>query len=285
MAETLRRHWPEYAIEALFLAAFVVVAGVVSAWIPAAGGLLPDSMLPLARRGLAGAAIGLMLMAMVYSPWGRRSGSHLNPAITLAYLRLGKIGRWDALFYLLAQVGAGLAAAALLRGGVLWPAAASPSLLPPSVGPTALWVGFVTELALSAAAMLLILFTSNHASWLRWTGVLYGVLVMLIVACAEPLSGFGMNLARLLALSPHGATEGWVWIGLLPPLLGAQLAVETYRLLTGRSQVLCAKLAHNTHGRCIFRCQHPWQTRALAMEALRRQAAGGRRSRSGISGR
>jgi hypothetical protein len=118
--------------------------------------------------------------------------------------------------------------------------------------------------------MLLILFTSNHASWFRWTGVLYGLLVVAIVACAAPLSDFGMNLARLLAVDASGVPGGANWLNLLPPLLGMQLAVEAYRLLTGRSQVLCAKLAHNTHGKCIFRCQHPYQTRALALEAIRR---------------
>ena len=100
--------------------------------------------------------------------------------------------------------------------------------------------------------------------------MLYGLLVVAIVACAAPLSDFGMNLARLLAVDAAGVLASASWLNLLVPLLGMQLAVEAYRLLTGRSQVLCAKLAHNTHGKCIFRCQHPYQTRALALEAIRR---------------
>ena len=269
--QTLRRHWPEYAVEAGFLAVLLLAAGVVSTWLlsPAGPGaaVLPDLAV---RRLLAGLAIGLTLMAMIYSPWGRRSGTHLNPAITLAYLRLGKIGRWDALFYLLAQVAAGVVAVTLLRSGALHLGATQPSLLSVSMVPTNELAAFVTELVLSCAAMLLILFTSNHASWFRWTGVLYGLLVVAIVACAAPLSGFGMNVARLLAVDASGVLASANWLNLLPPLLGMQLAVEAYRLLTGRSQVLCAKLAHNTHGKCIFRCQHPYQTRALALEAIRR---------------
>jgi aquaporin Z len=269
LADTLRRHWPEYGVEALFVAAFLLAAGLVSAWTQAGAGPLE---LPV-RRALAGVATGLLLMAMIYSPWGRRSGSHLNPAITLAYLRLGKIGRWDALFYLVAQAGAGLAAVALLRSGTL-PHDAPATLLSASTGSTGPWMALFTELVLSAAAMLLILLTSNHAGWFRWTGVLYGLLVMLIVACAAPLSGFGVNVARLLAVDLW-APAAWSWVNLLPPLLGMQLAVEAYRLLTGRPQVMCAKLAHNTRGRCIFRCQHPYQTRALALAALRRRARAG----------
>ena len=269
LGETLRRHWPEYAVEGGFLAVFVLCAGVVSAWLSGPDG----SAFELAvRRLLAGIAMGLVLIAMIYSPWGRRSGTHLNPAITLAYLRLGKVGRWDAVFYLLAQLAGGLVAVWLLRRGALLPVTVPPSLLSASTAPSNSWTAFLTEFVLSAMAMLLILFTSNHASWFRWTGLIYGLLMMLLVACAAPLAGFGMNVARLLAVDLSGNIPALQWLNLLPPLLGMQAGVEAYRLLTGRTQVLCAKLAHNTQGRCIFRCQHPYQTRALAMEAIKRRA-------------
>ena len=269
LAETLRRHWPEYAIEAGFLAAFLLCAGLASAWSLGADGF-PSYV--VVRRAIAGIAMGLLLVAMIYSPWGRRSGTHLNPAITLAYWRLGKIGRWDLLFYLLAQVAAGLVAVYLLRGGAVLPAGLPRSLLSVSLGPSNDWTAMLTEFVLSATAMLLILFTSNHASWFRWTGVVYALLVTLVVACSAPLASFGMNVARLLAVDISGDVTALQWLNLLPPLLGMLLGVEAYRLLTGRPQVLCAKLAHNTHGRCIFRCQHPYQARALAMEAIKRRA-------------
>ena len=268
LAETLRRHWPEYAIEAGFLMLFLLCAGVVSAWAQGADGSAAELAL---RRLAAGVTTGLALIAMVYSSWGRRSGTHLNPAITLAYLRLGKVGRWDALFYLLAQFTGAVAAVWLLRSGSLLPGVPR-SLLAVSIGPSNEWTAYLTEFVLSGTAMLLILFTSNHASWFRWTGLVYGLLVMLVVACAAPLAGFGMNVARLLAVDVTANMPVMQWLNLLPPLLGMLLGVEAYRLLTGRTQVLCAKLAHNTHGRCIFRCQHPYQTRALAMEAIKRRA-------------
>ena len=266
---TLRRHWPEYAIEGGFLAAFLLFAGLVSAWL-----LGPDvTGIELgARRLVAGVLTGLMLVAMVYSPWGRRSGTHLNPAITLAYVRLGKVGRWDALFYLLAQLAGAFAAIWLLRHATWLPAPRTSSLLAISIGPTNPWAVFLAEFMLAGTAMLLILFTSNHERWYRATGLIYGLLFVLIVACVAPLAGFGMNAARLLAVDALGDASATGWLNLLPPLLGMQLAVEAYRLFTGRSQVLCAKLAHNTHGRCIFRCQHPYQTRALAMEAIKRRS-------------
>jgi len=233
--QALRRHWPEYAVEAGFVCAFVLIAGIARAWLtgPAAAVLM-----------------GLTITAMIYSPWGRRSGSHLNPALTLAYLRLAKIRRWDALFYMLAQLAGGGLALGLLHAGLL-PHDTSSSA---SMGTSDEWAAFATELVLSGAAMLLILFTTNRLAWLRWTGGLYGLLVGLVAACAAPLSG------GVVALG---------WLNLLAPLLGMGLSVEAYRLRTSRSPVLCAKLAHNTRGGCIFRCQHPYRTRALAMEAIR----------------
>ena len=58
--------------------------------------------------------MGLTAIAIIYSPWGRRSGAHLNPAVTLAFLRLGKVAPADAAFYVLAQFAGGIAGTMLL---------------------------------------------------------------------------------------------------------------------------------------------------------------------------
>ena len=43
-----------------------------------------------------GIAMGLTAVALIYSPLGARSGAHMNPAVTLTFLRLGKIAPVDA---------------------------------------------------------------------------------------------------------------------------------------------------------------------------------------------
>ena len=65
---------------------------------------IPD---PLARRVLMGLAI-----AIIYSPWGKQSGAHINPAVTLTFFRLGKVEPPDILFYVTAQFAGGLAGVA-----------------------------------------------------------------------------------------------------------------------------------------------------------------------------
>jgi aquaporin Z len=61
------------------------------------------------RRWLTGLAMGATAIALIYSPWGRRSGAHFNPAVTLTFLRLGNVAPRDAAGYVLAQFVGGVA--------------------------------------------------------------------------------------------------------------------------------------------------------------------------------
>jgi aquaporin Z len=38
------------------------------------------------RRALMGLAMGAMVIAIVMTPWGKQSGGHFNPAITLLFI-------------------------------------------------------------------------------------------------------------------------------------------------------------------------------------------------------
>jgi aquaporin Z len=48
------------------------------------------------RRMLMGLATGLTIMVIVLSPWGKQSGAHINPAVTITFHRLRKMASWDA---------------------------------------------------------------------------------------------------------------------------------------------------------------------------------------------
>src|SRR5207237_3037163 len=67
---------------------------------------LPD---PFLRRALMGLAMGFTAVAIIYAPWGQQSGAHINPAVTLTFLRLGKIAPADAAGYVFAQFLGGVA--------------------------------------------------------------------------------------------------------------------------------------------------------------------------------
>ena len=85
-------HWPEYLIEAGAIGTFMVSAAVFAAVLyypssPMSGAVSNE----LVRRALMGLAMGATAVAIIYSPWGQRSGAHMNPAVTLTFFRLGKV--------------------------------------------------------------------------------------------------------------------------------------------------------------------------------------------------
>ena len=59
---------------------------------------------------------------------------------------------------------------------------------------------------------------------------------------------------RTLASALPGQLFDALWIYFVGPAAGMLLAVEAYRLIRRTPHVVCAKLNHHTHRRCIFRC-------------------------------
>jgi len=249
----LQAHWPEYLMEAAGLGAFMVSAGLVATLLehPASPvhQALPD---PLLRRALMGIAMGLTAIALVYSPWGRRSGAHLNPAMTLTWLRLGKVAPWDAAFYVVAQFVGGATGAALvsaLLGSVFTgPPISAIATTPGPAGPLA---AFLAEAGMAFGLMLLVLTTAGTLRVMRLTGLFAGALIAVYITVEAPLSGMSLNPARTTSSALVGGHWSHLWIYYLAPSLGMLLAVEAYRLLRGSRPVACAKLDHSPHHRCI----------------------------------
>ena len=97
MIGAMRAHWPEYLIEGTLLGFFMVSACVSVALIEHPGSPIRRRVRSaLARRGLIGVAMGVTALVLITSPWGARSGAHMNPATTLAFWLLGKVAAADA---------------------------------------------------------------------------------------------------------------------------------------------------------------------------------------------
>ena len=201
-----------------------------------------------------GFAMGVTAAALIYSPWGRRSGAHNNPVVTLTFFRLGKISGRDALAYITAQfVGgaAGITVAAML----LWPWIAHPSVnyvvtMPGANGAAA---AFAAEAVISFVMMLAVLTVSSHARWARFTGVVAALLIACFITIEAPLSGMSMNPARTLGPDLVGDTFHGVWIYFVAPPIGMLAAAEVVARLRDPRSVRCAKLYHDS-GHCIFGC-------------------------------
>ncbi len=248
-------HWPEYAMEAALLGAFMMCACAVTALVehPASPlrAALPGAF---SRRAVIGIAMGFTAIGLIYSPWGQQSGAHFNPAVTLAFLRLGKIGVDDAAAYVAAQCAGGLAgvmlAHAALGMAIAHPAVAFAVTVPGSAGAG---VAFAAEFAISAVLMAVVLVLGNGAH-ARWTGVACGLLVAGYIAGEAPYSGMSMNPARSLASAVFAGRWTSFWVYLAAPPLGMLTAAELCMRWRGAHRVGCAKLNHRGNRRCIFRC-------------------------------
>jgi aquaporin Z len=195
--------------------------------------------------------------ALVRSPLGQRSGGHFNPALTVTFYRLGKIGAWDAGFYVAAQFAGGLlgvlAAAALLRDAVAHPAVRYVV----TAGAYGAAVAFGAEAAISFGLMLTVLALANVPAWNRFTAAAAAALVATYITFEAPLSGMSMNPARSLASAVPAQWWTGLWIYFVAPPLGMLAAAELYVRRRGAHRVLCAKLHHATTRRCIFDCAYP----------------------------
>ena len=252
------KHWPEYLIEAACLGLFMVSACSVTVLLqhPASAirQRLPSAFV---RRLLTGVAMGATAIALIYSPWGRQSGAHLNPSVTLTFFRLGKVEPWDACFYVVAQFIGGTLG--VLFSSLIWGHAIAEQNVRYAVtlpGARGTGVAFVAEMVISFVMMTMILNVSNSTRIARFTGVIAGALVATYVTLESPLSGMSMSPARSFASAAPGGVWNSLWVYFTAPPLGMMLAAQVYLWLRGKDAVFCAKLHHDNDKRCIFRCNH-----------------------------
>ncbi len=255
MLNALKRHWPEYLMEAAGLGIFMVSASLFAILLyhstsPALR-LVPDEF---PRRVLMGLAMGLTAIGIIYSRWGKQSGAHLNPAVTLTFLRLGKVAPWDAVFYIVAQFAGGVAGVVLVAAGagtrLAHPSVNYVATLPGSGGAS---LAFLGEVVIAFILMSVVLIVSNTQKLARFTGLFAGACVAAFITLEAPISGMSMNPARTFgsAVLPHLWDSLWIYF--LAPPLGMLAAAAVHLRL--KYAVGCAKLHHQNKLRCIF-CEY-----------------------------
>jgi len=270
MLNALREHWPEYLMEASGLGIFMVSASVFTILLyhPASPALpvLPEEF---PRRVLMGLAMGLTAIAIIYSPWGKQSGAHLNPAVTLTFFRLGKVAPWDAVFYVVAQFAGGVAGVAVVAA-VLGKFLAHPSVnyvaTLPGVGGTG--TAFLGEVIIAFILMSVVLVVSNTQKLARFTGLFAGACVAAFITFEAPISGMSMNPARTFGSAVLPQLWDSLWIYFLAPPLGMLAGAAGYLRL--KHAVGCAKLHHQNQSRCIFCEYHARRKPPVAAGVTRR---------------
>ncbi len=244
-------------MEAAGLAGFMIGASLLTTLLEH-----PDSPIqqllgqqPTLRRVPLSLVLGGYIAGFIYSSWGRQSGAHLNPAMTWAFFRLGKIRFADALWYMLAQFTGAIAAAQLMKL-LLGKLYAYPSVnyaaTVPSHAAHATAQAFAAEFIISFVMLFVMLVAINSRRLERLAGLLAGLLIGLFLLVETPYSGMSMNSARTFG----SAFAAWhwrdLWIYFTAPPLAMLLAAEIFRRWKRQQVIACAKLWHSYNRRCIF---------------------------------
>ncbi len=254
VAASLRLHWPEYLMEAGEMSLYMFCTCSFAT-------LLQHPASPvrhfftsgIVRNALMGLAIGATVIALIMSPWGKQSGGHVNPAMTFAFYRLGKIAPWDALLYGIAQFSGatgGVALATFLLRGAPGDGAVRYAVTAPGVYGAA--VAFAAELAISFILMITVLLVTNHKGLARYTPYFVGSLYAVNITFETPLSGMSMNPARTFGPAAYGGYWNNLWIYFIGPTVGMVAAGAVFLWARHGAPPYCAKLDHANNKRCIF---------------------------------
>jgi aquaporin Z len=175
--DTRTTHWREYATEAaclgLFMASAASFATLLRHPLSPLSSIVGSAAWPFVGRMPMGVAMGLTAAAIIYSPLGQRSGAHMNPAVTLTFLRLGKVAAHDAVGYVAAQFMGG--AAGILA--VTWILRGLPG--DPSVNYVATIEDPLSGMSMNPARTLgpALLAHTGHSLWIYFTAPPLGMLV------------------------------------------------------------------------------------------------------------
>lgn len=228
----LRENLKIYLIEAWALGMFMVSASAFVILIEH-----PDLPVraaiasPLVRRFLIGLAMGGTVLLLIYSKWGKLSGAHMNPAVTLTFLHLDRISKVNAFWYIVFQFMGG-ALAVYLFDWFFPDFISAPSVnyavtLP---GPGGEWMALGLEALLSFVIILTVLFSSNFPKIAPWTGWMVAFWLTVFITFEAPYSGMSINPARTVAsVLPAHVWTGW-WLYFIGPTGAMMLGGWLYRL-------------------------------------------------------
>jgi aquaporin Z len=255
--DAVRAHWGEYLMEAAELGVLMFCICLCGALLYGAESPFQKFALSAAEKSvLMGAGVAVVTYLIIRSPFGRRSGAHFNPAITLAYLWLGRIHRWDAIGYVAAQFAGGVTGVFVayhLLGHHL--SAAPVRYVVTLPGMYGIVVAFLAEFLLSALLMGVVLFAANRRKLARFSPLFVSLVTVLYYVLGSSISGFSVNPARSVSSALFASMWHGIWVYLAAPCLGMVTAAAVYVHSFGPSRVYCAKVFHDLESPCPFPCR------------------------------
>lgn len=184
-------------------------------------------------------AFGLSVVAMAYAI-GHISGCHINPAISIAMVLVGRMKMGEAVGYIIAQVLGAIAGAAALyfiaTGKAGYDIAVNGlgqnGYAESSPHQYSLVAGFVAEVLLTFVFLLVIFgATSTKNIHGGFAGLAIGLSLVLIHIVGIPVTGVSVNPARSIgpAVFAGGNAISQVWMFIVAPLVGAMLSAIVWK--------------------------------------------------------
>ena len=205
---------------------------------------------PQVGIGLLGVsfAFGLSVVTMAYAI-GHISGCHLNPAVTVGLAAGGRFPAGQVIPYIIAQV-----IGAILGAGVLYMIAsgkagfdlaggfASNGYADHSPGKYSLLAGFVSEVAMTAMFLFIIMGATHGKAPAGFAPLAIGLALVMIHLVSIPVTNTSVKPAR--STGPALFVGGWaiqqLWLFWLAPLIGGVIGGVVYRWLSDEPEGIIA---------------------------------------------
>jgi aquaporin Z len=246
-------HWKEWQAELAGTAVLLFAVVTAKYWAVRAGPPFSD---PAIRVLIVGTVAGLAVIGVAFSPLGRRSGAHLNPAVTIGMWLQGITGRADLAGYTTAQIIGGIAGVAAARtwGPQVASATVHWAVIAPPAGMTEPAAAAV-EAGATFAQLVLVFRVLASRRYHQWAPVVAGILLTVFIIALAPVSGAGFNPVRGLAPDVLASVYPAIWIYFAGPVAGSAAAAAAV-IAWGRRPVT-GKLRHDPEINCHMRCALP----------------------------
>jgi aquaporin Z len=205
------------------------------------------------RNLFVGASVATAIGAIAISPLGKRSGAHLNPAVTIGFWLRRMMHSRDAASYISAQMFGAIVGVAAARAA-LGPRVGIPTVSYGMTLPGPGWsdVGAVAgEAVLTAVLVGSIQLSLCHRRTARLTPIIAGMVLMVLIWQARPYTGAGLNQARGLGPDVIAGRYPSFEVYLFGPTMGAVFAAAGLALITSSRPVaasLCPVAERSEHG-------------------------------------
>lgn len=200
----------------------------------------PGSPLYIADLYVALAVIGVIsgsiLTGLILTPPGRRSGGHMNPAVTTALWVMDVFPTPSLVPYVVAQLAGSVTGTALAR--FVWGSAVGRPAVDygvirhaPTWGPALIFLaetGCFLVLAVVVGCLL------AHPGSARYLPYVIGLYVAVVIALLGPRSGGSINPIRQFGPATISGETTDLWIYLTGPMLGTVLGASVQHMLIRR---------------------------------------------------